>query len=166
MARSQRNPEADSTDCSARRTAGGMRFERGSRGARRGAGDRDVFTYIGTGEPGGKAAGLAAIKASLERAFPGGAFQDIRISIPRMTVLLTGVFEQFMQLNNLYEVARSSAPDFSTGCALTSVGTNSWIDPETPAPGALFAYLNHAAAPLVGSWGADSTGFERNLICP
>ena len=111
MARSQRNPEADSTDCSARRTAGGMRFERGSRGARRGAGDRDVFTYIGTGEPGGKAAGLAAIKASLEHAFPGGTFQDIRISIPRMTVLLTGVFEQFMQLNNLYEVARSDLED-------------------------------------------------------
>lgn len=93
------------------RTDGGVPFERSSRSARRDAGDRDVFSYIGTGEPGGKAAGLASIKASLERAFPGGTFQDIRISIPRMTVLLTGVFEQFMQLNNLYEVARSDLED-------------------------------------------------------
>ena len=111
MARSQQNPGAESTDPSTHRTAGGVRFERSSRSARLEAGDRETFTYIGTGEPGGKAAGLASIKASLDRAFPGGTFQDIRISIPRMTVLLTGVFEQFMQLNNLYEVARSDLED-------------------------------------------------------
>jgi hypothetical protein len=98
-----------------------VRFERSSRSPRnrrsarssRGCGQREgeAFTYIGKGEPGGKAAGLASIKASLDRAFPGGSFQDIRISIPRMTVLLTGVFEQFMQLNNLCEAARSDLED-------------------------------------------------------
>jgi len=76
-------------------TAGATRFERG---AERGAGG---FTYIGRGEPGGKAAGLAFIKESLEQAFPEGSFGEIRIAIPRMTVLLTGVFEEFMTLNRL-----------------------------------------------------------------
>jgi hypothetical protein len=92
-------------------TSGGVRYERSSRSSRRAGTAADAFTYIGKGEPGGKAAGLASIKASLEQAFPGGSFQDIRISIPRMTVLLTGVFEEFMELNNLYEVARSEIED-------------------------------------------------------
>jgi len=85
-----------------------VRYERSSRRAGTSA---DTFTYIGKGEPGGKAAGLASVKESLEHAFPEGSFQDIRISIPRMTVLLTGVFEEFMELNNLHEVARSELED-------------------------------------------------------
>jgi hypothetical protein len=108
MARSEQNSGAEPPDA----PSGGVRFERSSR-SRRGPhrAEGDAFSYIGKGEPGGKAAGLASIKASLDRAFPGGIFQDIRISIPRMTVLLTGVFEEFMQLNNLYELARSDLED-------------------------------------------------------
>jgi hypothetical protein len=111
MARSEQKGEAESPDSSTPQAAGGVRYERSSRSSHRAGTAEDAFTYIGKGEPGGKAAGLALIKASLDRAFPGGVFQDIRISIPRMTVLLTGVFEQFMALNNLYEVARSDLED-------------------------------------------------------
>jgi hypothetical protein len=109
MARSGINTGSGSPDPTTSGTRGGVRFERSPRSS--GRTDSDAFTYIGKGEPGGKAAGLASIKASLDRAFPGGLFQDIRISIPRMTVLLTGVFQEFMQLNNLHEVAQSDLED-------------------------------------------------------
>ena len=69
------------------------------------------FTCIGRGDPGGKAAGLGSVKTSLEAAFPQGRFEDIRVSIPRMTVLLTGVFEEFMTLNRLDQVEWSELED-------------------------------------------------------
>ena len=111
MARAEQQPGAEPPDPLKTPAAGGVRYERSSRSSRRTGTGADSFTYIGKGEPGGKAAGLASIKTSLEHAFPGGSFKDIRVSIPRMTVLLTGVFEEFMELNNLYEVARSQMED-------------------------------------------------------
>jgi hypothetical protein len=105
MASAHQQHKASNPGGSAKPTAGGVRFER-----KRGTA-ADVFTYIGKGEPGGKAAGLASIKASLERAFADGSFRGIKVSIPRMTVLLTGVFEEFMDLNNLHEVALSELED-------------------------------------------------------
>ncbi len=73
----------------------GVRFER------RGQSPEQTFTYIGAGEPGGKAEGLVRIKDTLESHFPEGRFAEIRITIPRMTVLLTGVFEEFLTHNRL-----------------------------------------------------------------
>lgn len=108
MARAEQTPGAEPPFFPTAPAAGGVRYERSSR---RSGPAADAFTYIGKGEPGGKAAGLASIKASLEGAFPGGSFQDIRISIPRMTVLLTGVFQEFMEINDLYEVAHSQIED-------------------------------------------------------
>ena len=110
MARADQKPKTEPPDPTTP-PDGGMRYERSSRSARGAGTAADAFTYIGKGETGGKAAGLVSIKASLDRAFPGGLFQDIRISIPHMTVLLTGVFEEFMKLNNLYEVALSEMED-------------------------------------------------------
>jgi hypothetical protein len=57
--------------------------------------------YLGDGEPGGKAAGLAFIREALVGRFPQGQFQDIRIDIPRMAVLRTGIFEEFISSNSL-----------------------------------------------------------------
>lgn len=105
MARTDQQPGAESPDPPAPPSAGGVRYERST------GRSADAFTYIGRGEPGGKAAGLASIKESLERAFPGGRFDDIRVSIPRMTVLLTGVFQEFMELNDLWDVAGSEMED-------------------------------------------------------
>jgi hypothetical protein len=59
------------------------------------------FSYLGDGELGGKAAGLAFIKEFLDSRFPQGCFQDLRLDIPRMTVLRTGLFEQFLRYNAL-----------------------------------------------------------------
>ena len=54
------------------------------------------FTFRGDGEPGGKAAGLAFVKQAIDQRFPEGRFHDLGVDIPRMTVLLTGVFEEFV----------------------------------------------------------------------
>jgi hypothetical protein len=98
MASGTGHPPPDATDRRARpheSATGGNRFERAT-----GMG-ADRFSIIGYGDTGGKAAGLARVSESLDRAFPGGTFEEIRVSIPRMTVLATGVFEEFMRSNRL-----------------------------------------------------------------
>jgi hypothetical protein len=70
-----------------------------------------IFDFIGKGELGGKAAGLAAIQQVLEARFPTDADQQISVSIPHMTVLRTEVFTEFMQQNDLYPLALSNADD-------------------------------------------------------
>ncbi len=71
----------------------------------------DTFSYIGRGEPGGKASGLAFMQDVIKKRFPDNEFDGIKINIPSMTVLLSGVFEDFMEDNNLYEIALSDASD-------------------------------------------------------
>jgi hypothetical protein len=65
-----------------------------------------------------------------------------------------------------YEVARSPAPDFSSGCVLFTTSTTSIVDPTFLGPGQIFYNLNRASAPQAGSWGADSDGVERSFVCP
>lgn len=69
------------------------------------------FTLIGGGEIGGKAKGLAYIRGVLAEHCPPGVFPGVEISIPRLTVVATDVFEQFMRNNDLYEAALSDVPD-------------------------------------------------------
>jgi len=65
-----------------------------------------------------------------------------------------------------YELARSDRPDFMGPCSsmLTQLGT--FTDTETPLPGIVFYYLVRAAAPHMGSWGKNSVGAERTVLCP
>lgn len=74
-------------------------------------GSAEVISYIGSGEIGGKASGLAFIKDILTAQFPGGTLGSIQIGIPRLVVLGTGVFDRFMEGNKLYEVACSDLPN-------------------------------------------------------
>jgi len=61
----------------------------------------------------------------------------------------------------LYEVKRSSKPDFSADCT-TFTNSNSLIyDSETPAPGGTFFYLVRSLTPFAGSWGQNSARVER-----
>ncbi len=69
------------------------------------------FTVIGSGSIGGKAQGLAFIKRIL--AAPG-AWQDVpgfTVSIPRLTVLATDLFDLFLDGNKLRELAYSNESD-------------------------------------------------------
>jgi len=65
-----------------------------------------------------------------------------------------------------YEVARSTTPDFSSGCATLTRAESYWIDAAEPAQSECFHYLVRALAPFTGSWGAGSEGMERTTVCP
>jgi len=69
------------------------------------------LSFIGAGELGGKAKGLALMKEMLQEEFPEGMFAGIKVDIPQLVVLRTDVFDQFMAENNLYETALNSTDD-------------------------------------------------------
>jgi hypothetical protein len=71
----------------------------------------EKFTYIGSGELGGKAQGLAFAAQVLSRDFPQSEFPDIQVTVPTLTVIATEVFHEFMQLNRLYDLAVSEMRD-------------------------------------------------------
>lgn len=66
----------------------------------------------------------------------------------------------------LYEAARSSGPEFQSGCLTSVTAVPSWVDPTVPAPSGVLFYLVRAIAPNVGSWGTISAGVERIALCP
>ena len=69
------------------------------------------LTCIGEGEIGGKADGLAFISNILYDYFSQKPIPDITVEIPPMAVLCTGVFDAFMEQNQLYDLAYSDLPD-------------------------------------------------------
>lgn len=71
----------------------------------------DGFTYLGTGLPGGKASGLAQTQEILNKHFSTGNISGMKVNIPATTVLLSDVFDDFMNNNNLYDFALSDASD-------------------------------------------------------
>jgi hypothetical protein len=63
------------------------------------------ISSIGEGSLGGKAQGLALINDLISYDFEISAFPEIEINVPAMTVIRTGVFDAFMERNNLFEIA-------------------------------------------------------------
>lgn len=64
-----------------------------------------------------------------------------------------------------YEAMRSSAADFSSPCVLFPTAGTTWSDATLPAAGEAFYYLSRAVSPNPGSWGLDSSGLPRTIIC-
>ncbi|MBN2049024.1 MAG: phosphoenolpyruvate synthase [Spirochaetales bacterium] len=69
------------------------------------------FARIGYGSLGGKGRGLAFIDSLLKNEKLRYRFDNLVISIPRTIVISTDIFEEFMDRNNLYEVAHSDIDD-------------------------------------------------------
>ncbi len=72
---------------------------------------KEKFTYIGSGELGGKAHGLARMKGVLETKLKDEYAPDLSINIPSLIVITTDYFDMFMKQNNLYETAYSETRD-------------------------------------------------------
>lgn len=66
---------------------------------------------IGEGELGGKAAGLKYIRDEILPKLDSGLTEGFEIRVPSFVVLPTGVFEEFMEINDLYPVALSNRPN-------------------------------------------------------
>jgi CheY-like chemotaxis protein len=69
------------------------------------------FSRIGEGSIGGKARGLAFFNSFLNKNQFYTKFPEVRISIPHTVVISTEVFDEFMNDNNLYQLAVSGISD-------------------------------------------------------
>ena len=69
------------------------------------------FARIGDGSLGGKGRGLAFIDNMVKRYPEFEEFENARVAIPKTVVLCTDVFDEFMDINNLYQIALSDADD-------------------------------------------------------
>ena len=69
------------------------------------------FARIGDGSLGGKGRGLAFLDNSIKRHPELNQFEGVTVSIPRTVVLCTDIFDEFMDTNNLYQIALSDASD-------------------------------------------------------
>jgi hypothetical protein len=66
----------------------------------------------------------------------------------------------------LYEVSRSSGPEFSSDCTTFDSFDPFVHDSDTPAAGGTYFYLVRSSAPYAGSWGRNSAPIERRGVCP
>jgi hypothetical protein len=69
------------------------------------------ISRMGDGEIGGKAHGLLSILDLLKNVVRIEDFPEMSVSIPRMVVLTTEIFDHFMKRNGLYALAASDASD-------------------------------------------------------
>lgn len=68
------------------------------------------FARIGNDSLGGKGRGLAFLGSMIKR-HPGLDSENMKVSIPKSVVVCTDIFDQFMELGNLYPIALSDATD-------------------------------------------------------
>ncbi|MBQ8889993.1 MAG: phosphoenolpyruvate synthase, partial [Bacteroidaceae bacterium] len=69
------------------------------------------FARIGEGSLGGKGRGLAFIDNMVKRHAEFSEFENAVVAIPKTVVLCTDIFDEFMDSNNLYQVALSDVDD-------------------------------------------------------
>jgi len=70
-----------------------------------------LFSRIGDGSLGGKARGLAFIDSFIKHHGLGTRWDGVLVTIPRTVVLSTEVFEEFMEINNLWPIVSSRLSD-------------------------------------------------------
>jgi len=100
------------------------------------------LTRIGQGELGGKANGLANIRGLINARLNRGEYAGIKLEIPPLAVLCSGVFDAFMQRNDLYPVAFSSSSDSRIAQAFQRA------DLPFEVLGDLRALIHHVKSPL------------------
>lgn len=79
--------------------------------ARRFFGGPETFTMLGSGEVGGKASGLRAALDALAERPPALRFERLAIEVPRLLVIGTGAFDEFLSLNRLESAAFAERDD-------------------------------------------------------
>ncbi len=69
------------------------------------------FARIGEGSLGGKGRGLAFLDNVIKMHPDFSKFKNATVQIPKTVVLCTDIFDEFMESNNLYQIALSDASD-------------------------------------------------------
>lgn len=70
-----------------------------------------MFSRIGDGYIGGKARGLAFTDLLIKKYKLRKKYNNVTITIPRTAILCTDIFDEFMEINNLYEIGISNLSD-------------------------------------------------------
>ncbi|MBN2778364.1 MAG: phosphoenolpyruvate synthase [Bacteroidales bacterium] len=70
-----------------------------------------MFSRIGDGYIGGKARGLAFTDLLIKKYKLRKKYDNVTITIPRTAILCTDIFDEFMEINNLYEIGISNLSD-------------------------------------------------------
>ena len=73
--------------------------------------DYFILSRIGKGSIGGKARGLAFVDSLMKKYGLIHKYDNIIITIPRTVVLTTEIFDEFMEANNLFDIAYSDLSD-------------------------------------------------------
>lgn len=115
------------------------------------------FNFIGKDEPGGKAGSLILMKNSIDAAFKDNKFNNMIVDIPNMTVLLSDIFDIFMQENNLYQIALSDQLDDTIANAFQKASLPAFID------GDLYSLISKTHKPLAIR---SSSLFEDKMFEP
>jgi hypothetical protein len=71
----------------------------------------EPLSWIGEGSFGGKASGLAFIKKIINEKISANDFGSVIVNIPKMVVLRTDIFDDFMKSNDLYDFAIKEESD-------------------------------------------------------
>jgi len=100
------------------------------------------FSRIGNESIGGKARGLAFINSVIEKHNLFNKFPEVMITVPRTVVLSTDVFDEFMEMNDLYRIGLSDLPDEEILGHFVSGKLPSWLHRD------LFAVISVTEAPL------------------
>jgi len=85
------------------------------------------FARIGQGSLGGKGRGLAFVDSIIKRHPECETFHGAQITIPRTVVLCTDIFDEFMESNQLYPLALSSASDAEILQAFLQARLPEWV---------------------------------------
>jgi len=86
-----------------------------------------VFSRIGDGSLGGKGRGLAFIDLFLKNYNLANKYKNITISIPRTVVLSTAVFDEFMEVNNLFPFVAEKHKDEEILAMFNSKPLPKWV---------------------------------------
>jgi CheY-like chemotaxis protein len=70
-----------------------------------------IFSRIGEGSIGGKARGLAFLNSVIKLNKLYSKYENVLVTIPRTVIISTDVFDEFMESNELFEIALSDLSD-------------------------------------------------------
>lgn len=68
----------------------------------------NAFIKLGNGSMGGKARGIAFIKSMITKAHLNDKYDGIKVKVPRSFVICSGVFEEFLENNKLYDFTKDT----------------------------------------------------------
>lgn len=101
-----------------------------------------AFSRIGEGSIGGKARGLAFINLVIKEYRLYNKFKNAIITIPRTVVLSTDVFDEFMEVNDLYKIGLSDRSDEEILDSFVRAKLPGWVHQD------LYAFISVIENPI------------------